>query len=433
MAIRPLHALALIGMALSGWAGWRAALVTRDFGLAAAPADPAPRAAALLAPPPGSSDAFAWSDPRGAEPGAVAPAAPAAAPPVQIVYIPQPVPMWSTAPPVRAAAPPARGDLPARGDRIVWYGAPPPAGEPSAQLGMAAAAPTAIPAQAAPATPKPPGTPPEQQAQAYDRAANAYARLAAGDRKGAAMEFRAALATAPEHPNAAGWGAEYRALTRHWRAEVYALTRPAGDNVLPAGSPVLGTDQTQVTVGYAPRPTARRPVELFARLLATDPRAQTVAGPAAQAGVGLSWRPLPGVPLTLFAERLIRVSGAARDDFALRAAGGYGGRWHGFELSAYGEGGIVGQRPDWFVGGQAEALRGLNLPLPANTRLLLGGGVWGGAQQSGITISRVDIGPTIKLRQGRRVPVSLSADYRWRVEGNALPGNGPVVTLAGHF
>ena len=61
----------------------------------------------------------------------------------------------------------------------------------------------------------------------------------------------------------------------------------------------------------------------------------------------------------------------------------------------------------------------------------LGGGVWGGAQQGA---ARLDIGPslTVDLRLGA-APARIEADYRWRVAGNAEPGNGGVVTLSTGF
>ena len=64
-------------------------------------------------------------------------------------------------------------------------------------------------------------------------------------------------------------------------------------------------------------------------------------------------------------------------------------------------------------------------------RVSLGGGAWGGAQQGA---ARLDIGPslTVDLRLGA-APARIEADYRWRVAGNAEPGNGGVVTLSTGF
>jgi hypothetical protein len=57
-----------------------------------------------------------------------------------------------------------------------------------------------------------------------------------------------------------------------------------------------------------------------------------------------------------------------------------------------------------------------------------GFGVWGGAQPG---IYRLDAGPrvTMKVRNSLKVHV----DWRQRLAGNAQPGSGPAITLAGDF
>lgn len=60
--------------------------------------------------------------------------------------------------------------------------------------------------------------------------------------------------------------------------------------------------------------------------------------------------------------------------------------------------------------------------------LSAGLGIWGGAQPG---LSRLDIGPRATLRLGGRMRVHL--DYRYKLLGNAIPGSGGVVTLAGDF
>jgi len=61
----------------------------------------------------------------------------------------------------------------------------------------------------------------------------------------------------------------------------------------------------------------------------------------------------------------------------------------------------------------------------------LGGGVWGGAQRDA---SRLDAGPTasIVLSNGR-ANLRASLDYRFRVAGDASPGDGPALTLSASF
>ncbi|MCH2487899.1 MAG: hypothetical protein MK010_09195, partial [Erythrobacter sp.] len=61
----------------------------------------------------------------------------------------------------------------------------------------------------------------------------------------------------------------------------------------------------------------------------------------------------------------------------------------------------------------------------------IGAGAWGGVQRGA---GRLDIGPSasVALRLGRS-PVWLSADYRFRIAGDAQPGSGAAVTLSTGF
>ena len=105
-----------------------------------------------------------------------------------------------------------------------------------------------------------------------------------------------------------------------------------------------------------------------------------------------------------------------------------GGLWQrpiaaGFALDAYLQGGVVGmRRRDLFVDGSATLTR----PLWRN--FSFGAGVWGGMQPG---LSRIDVGPRLSIKLPRGMRAHL--DYRYEAAGNALPGSGPVVTLAGDF
>jgi hypothetical protein len=57
-----------------------------------------------------------------------------------------------------------------------------------------------------------------------------------------------------------------------------------------------------------------------------------------------------------------------------------------------------------------------------------GVGMWGGAQPG---LRRLDIGPRASMKVNGKVRVHL--DYRQRLVGNAAPGSGGVVTIAGDF
>jgi hypothetical protein len=78
--------------------------------------------------------------------------------------------------------------------------------------------------------------------------------------------------------------------------------------------------------------------------------------------------------------------------------------------------------PDWLTDGQV-AVSG-----PVWRNISAGLGVWGGAQPG---LIRLDVGLRLSLRVGQRMRAHL--DYRLNLAGNAVPGSGAVVTLAGDF
>jgi hypothetical protein len=142
---------------------------------------------------------------------------------------------------------------------------------------------------------------------------------------------------------------------------------------------------------------------------------------------GLRVRPLRAIPVWITAERRQQLGkyGGGRNAFALFAEGGLYDQpmpW-GFTLDGYAQGGIVGlSSRDLFADGGATFTRPL-------WREFSGGfGVWGGIQPG---LYRVDAGPRLTMKVRRNVRVHL--DYRQRLAGNAEPGSGPVLTLAGDF
>jgi hypothetical protein len=142
---------------------------------------------------------------------------------------------------------------------------------------------------------------------------------------------------------------------------------------------------------------------------------------------GVRIQPLLGIPVWLTAERRQRLGrfGSGRNAFALFAEGGV---WQRpmparFQLDAYLQGGIVGfRRRDRFIDG------GLTLTRPIYRQFSGGVGVWGAAQPG---VYRLDAGPRITMKVRDNVRVHF--DWRQRVTGNAQPGSGPAVTLAGDF
>jgi hypothetical protein len=166
----------------------------------------------------------------------------------------------------------------------------------------------------------------------------------------------------------------------------------------------------------------------FTRQIAATLRTSTTVGRrGGEVAAGIRIQPLAGIPLWVDAERRQRLGqfGDGRNAFALFFEGGVYQRpmpWR-FSLDAYLQGGVVGFRSrDGFIDG------GLSLTRPVYRNFSAGLGVWGGAQPG---LYRVDAGPRISMQVRRNVRVHF--DWRQRLAGNARPGSGPAITLAGDF
>ena len=142
---------------------------------------------------------------------------------------------------------------------------------------------------------------------------------------------------------------------------------------------------------------------------------------------GVRVQPLRSIPLWVTAERRFQLGryGGGRNAFALFAEGGVYDRpmpWN-FTLDGYAQAGVVGlSSRDLFADGAATFTR------PVYKQFSGGFGVWGGVQPG---LYRVDAGPRVTIRVRRNVKVHV--DWRQRLAGNAEPGSGPVLTLAGDF
>ena len=315
-------------------------------------------------------------------------------------------------------APPAR---PAPGGRAARVDGPDPARADSA----AAAGPPA-------GTADPPGDSARHRA-AWALADRGYAALQAGERRTAADSFAGALALAPDHPQARTWQREQRRLTRVLRLDGYSLLRPVaeGSGAALGATPALGAGGAAATLALRPRPLARRPVDFYGRYaLGQTAVAGGIDPETAQVALGVAWRPVPRANALIAVERLIAAGALARDDWALRVAGGREARVGGITLSGYGEAGIIPDGPDWFAGGQASAeARGSW----RSVNWAAGAGLWSAGQASdGQTLGRVDIGPLLRLSHPS-VPAVLQIDYRLRAAGDVPPGSGPTVTIASSF
>ncbi len=185
----------------------------------------------------------------------------------------------------------------------------------------------------------------------------------------------------------------------------------------PAGGGQLGASQAGARLIY----NYSRRIALSARMSSeVGRRGGEVAG-------GLRVQPLANIPLWLTAERRQAIGkyGGGRSAFALFAEGGLYQRplpWD-FSLDAYLQGGIVGAKSrDLFVDGALTVTR------PLFRNFSAGFGIWGGAQPG---LARLDAGPRLTMRVRKNLKVHV--DWRQKLIGNARPGSGPSLTLAGDF
>lgn len=318
--------------------------------------------------------------------------------------------------PVAAAAPAA---APSPGLEYASWTLPPaapPAPEPAASAETASAAPPAAPAGTAPT----PG----------DYATAAYAELARGNRRAAVGLFDMALAAGPD-PRDAQWKAERKRLTRHWSGEVFSVLRDPGTpgTIGPAAQPVLGGGQSGASIAYKFNPLAARPVSLTARINSATGGGNGADPASTQAAVGLRWQVVPAV--SLYAERLIAIGADARNDWQMRVAGGGNGQRGRWRWNGYGEAGVIAGG-DVFAG--AQGFGGIRVLRLKGSDIVAGAGAWGSYQTGTPDASALDLGPSVATRLPLgRWSLDMSADYRFRVAGNALPGSGPALTIATTF
>jgi hypothetical protein len=189
-----------------------------------------------------------------------------------------------------------------------------------------------------------------------------------------------------------------------------------GPNSLASGG-TLGGSQAGARLNY----------NLTRRIAATLRTSSDVGRRGGEVAAGVRIQPVGGMPLWLTAERRQRLGpfGGGRNAFALFLEGGVYDRplpWR-FSLDTYLQGGVVGfHRRDRVIDG------GFTVPRPIFRQFSAGLGLWGGAQPG---LYRVDAGPRVSMRVRNNVRVHL--DWRQRLAGNAQPGSGPALTLAGDF
>ena len=215
---------------------------------------------------------------------------------------------------------------------------------------------------------------------------------------------------------------------KRWGMDVWALWRNDTTTAVTSGRPSYGRSQAGAVLRYRLSPSSGHAPHAYVRATrALEGEAQT------EVAAGLSARPIPNVPVRLAAEA--RVSETDRGTEARAAVFAVTELPRvtlpgGFEGEAYVQGGYVtGEFATAFADGQARITR----PIAGadDFRLTAGAGAWGGAQDDA---QRFDVGPTaaasfaVGSARGR-----ISADYRFRVAGDAEPASGPALTLTAGF
>lgn len=206
-----------------------------------------------------------------------------------------------------------------------------------------------------------------------------------------------------------------------WSLSAWSFVRRGDAPALAAGG-LLGGSQAGARFVYRINRDSSRPLAFSARL--SSPL-RSAAG--AEAALGIDWKPVRRLPVHLLAERRQALGREGRSAFAITFHGGVGEAPLGpFRIDSYAQAGLVGTRSrDLFGDGS------IRVSLPLGERVRVGAGAWAAAQPG---LSRLDFGPQAALRlpvAGRAL--TLAADWRVRVVGNASPGSGPTLTLSTDF
>ncbi|WP_294240428.1 hypothetical protein [uncultured Sphingomonas sp.] len=202
-----------------------------------------------------------------------------------------------------------------------------------------------------------------------------------------------------------------------WSASVWGIARRGGGTLLPGGQ--LGGSQAGVRI--------LRRLDRDGALAASLRLSAPLEGIGREVAAGLDWKPARRIPLRLIVEQRWSLDSGAGGTAAI-AVTGFGPRAIAprLSLSAYAQGGaVMRDRIEPFVDGAVRATT------PVAAGIDLGIGLWGGAQRDA---QRLDVGPSLgfALPVADR-PVRLSLDWRQRIAGQAAPGSGPALTLAGDF
>jgi hypothetical protein len=208
----------------------------------------------------------------------------------------------------------------------------------------------------------------------------------------------------------------------------WAIVRPSSSLPILATNGQLGASQ----IGFRiQQPIARngKDASIALNLRVSTPVEQKQGS---EAGIGLSIQPVRRIPIAIIAERRIALDRGGRNALALIAAGGFDDKRliKKTSISGYAQAGLVGfANRDGFIDGSFRLEQTL-LGQP-HTALRIGGGLWGAAQPG---VERIDVGPIVAVKQrAGSANLRISAEYRWRVAGKALPASGPALTIGADF
>lgn len=210
---------------------------------------------------------------------------------------------------------------------------------------------------------------------------------------------------------------------RRWQLSGYALVRTGGGRTGIADNGQLGGSQFGLRAQRLLFRSGRLSLSANGRI--SGPVAEAIGN---EAGIGLAIKRSGKIPVELIVERRVGLDKGGRNAVAALVATGFDD-FHlpaRLLLSGYVQAGFVGLKSrDGFVDGAIRAEHALLGFKKGNIRL---GAVIAGSAQPGV--ARVDLGPTIAARfRVARSSVRVTAEWRERVIGNALPGSGPAITV----
>ncbi len=220
-----------------------------------------------------------------------------------------------------------------------------------------------------------------------------------------------------------------------WSVDAWAFWRQGSNSaqISQGRVPVYGASQAGAVLQYR-----------FAPSSVHDPRGYLrgyralVRNGESEAALGVSARPLGGVPVRLHGEARL-TDGQSRTE--IRGAAYATTEIPpiklplGAQAEAYAQGGYVtDESATAFVDGQLQVTRELarfDLAKSKTARFSVGGGAWAGAQED---VQRVDLGPTARVDMAiGQVPARISVDWRERVAGDAAPSSGVAATISARF